>query len=71
MISTEGEERWPILSSWRPILKPGKEGSIEEGGDALPGSGTIGFGEDDVDAGGGTVGDPGFGAVEFVVSERM
>ena len=27
MISTEGEQRWPILSSWRPILKPGNEGS--------------------------------------------
>ena len=37
----------------------------EEGSDSLSGGGGIGFGKDDVDAGDGAVGDPGFGAVEF------
>jgi len=48
-------------------FEAGEGGFDEEGGDSLPGCGGIGFGEDDVEAGGGAVGDPGFGAVEDVV----
>ncbi len=49
-------------------MKPGNVGLDEECGDSLSAGGGIGFGEDDVDAGGGTVGDPGFGAVEDIVA---
>ena len=48
-------------------LKAGESGRDEEGGDSLAGKFGLGFGKDDVDAGGGTVGDPGFGAGEFVI----
>ena len=40
----------------------GKSGFDQEGGDSLPGEFRLRFGEDDVEAGVGTVGDPGFGA---------
>ena len=52
-------------------FEAGERGLDQEGAESPSGCGRIGFGEDEVDAGGGTVGDPGFGAVEFVVSERM
>ena len=49
-------------------FQAGGVGFEEEGGDSLPCGSGIGFGEDDVEAGVGAVGDPGFGAVEEVVA---
>src|SRR5208283_5113802 len=46
----------------------GEGGFDKESGDSLPCGGGIGFGEDEIDAGMGTVGDPGFGAGEEVVT---
>jgi hypothetical protein len=46
----------------------GESGLDEEGGNSLPGCGRIGFGEDDVEAGLGAVGDPGFGARKKIVT---
>ena len=39
----------------------------EESGDSFPGRGGIGLREDDIDAGSGAIGDPGFRAVELVM----
>lgn len=47
-------------------FKAGGVGFDEESGNSLPSRGGIGFGEDDVDTGGGAVGDPGFGAVQNI-----
>jgi len=46
----------------------GEGGFDEEGGDSLPACGGIRFGEDDAEAGGAAVGDPGFGAGEEIVT---
>jgi len=48
-------------------FEAGCVGLEEEGGDSLPGRSGIGFGKDDEEAGSGAIGDPGFGAGEFVV----
>ena len=46
----------------------GEGGFDEEGGNSLPGEFRLRFGEDEIDAGVGTVGDPGFGAGEEIVT---
>ena len=51
-------------------FEAGRVGFDEEGRDSLPGCRRIGFGEDNIEAGSGTVGDPGFCAVEFVVKAK-
>ena len=50
-------------------FESGKAGFDKEGGNSLPGEFGIGFGEDNVEASGRTVGDPGFGAVENIVTD--
>jgi hypothetical protein len=49
-------------------LEAGEGGFDEEGGDSLPAEFRLGFGEDNVEAGVGAVGDPGFGAGEEIVT---
>ena len=46
----------------------GEGGFDEEGGNSLPAEFRLRFGEDDVEAGGAAVGDPGFGAGEEIVT---
>ncbi len=48
-------------------FETGEGGLDQEGGNSLPGELGTGFGENEVDTGSGTIGDPGFGAVENVV----